>query len=50
MLKVLNPETNHTKIPIKLWASNIESEACVQITHLANLPFAFHHTLAVIKG
>ena len=31
------------KIPVKLWANQIEDEAMKQINNLANLPFAYHH-------
>lgn len=31
------------RIPIKLWADNIEPSAMEQIYNLAKLPFAFHH-------
>ena len=31
------------KIPVKMWATNVEEKAMEQIVHLANLPFAFRH-------
>jgi tRNA-splicing ligase RtcB len=31
------------RIPVKSWATDLESEAIQQAKNLANLPFAFHH-------
>jgi tRNA-splicing ligase RtcB len=31
------------KIPVKVWTDEIEDGAFEQISHLARLPFAFHH-------
>jgi tRNA-splicing ligase RtcB (3'-phosphate/5'-hydroxy nucleic acid ligase) len=42
MLKI-DYQAGQMRIPVKLWADNIEGLAVKQITHLANLPFAFHH-------
>jgi tRNA-splicing ligase RtcB (3'-phosphate/5'-hydroxy nucleic acid ligase) len=36
-------QAGQMRIPVKLWADNIEGLAVKQITNLANLPFAFHH-------
>lgn len=34
---------NTGRIPVYLWADDVENEAWVQIEHLSNLPFAYHH-------
>jgi tRNA-splicing ligase RtcB len=38
-MKVISAE----KLPIKIWATNLEEEALEQAKNLANLPFAFKH-------
>jgi len=34
---------NSEKIPIKIWADDVEDSAMEQVKNLANFPFAFHH-------
>lgn len=51
MIKVID---NIGRIPVKFWTNpcELEESTAAQISHLANLPFAFHHIapLVVIKG
>jgi tRNA-splicing ligase RtcB len=39
MLRVVSD----TKVPIKIWASNLEAEAEQQVRHVASLPFIAKH-------
>lgn len=46
MIKVVSSE----KIPIKIWASDLEESALIQAKNLANLPFAFKHIVINADG
>lgn len=35
------------RVPIKIWAGDLEEGCLRQLHHLANLPFAFHHVAAM---
>ena len=45
-MKVISTE----RIPIKIWATDLEEGALEQAKNLANLPFAFHHIAIIADG
>lgn len=38
---------NKSRVPVKIWAKDVESKALDQLTNTANLPFVFHHVAAM---
>lgn len=42
--------TENLRIPVKVWAENIEDGALQQAFNLANLPFSFHHVAVMSDG
>lgn len=43
----MNKVISDTRVPIKIWASDIEVEAVEQLRNLSNMPFIFKHVAAM---
>jgi tRNA-splicing ligase RtcB (3'-phosphate/5'-hydroxy nucleic acid ligase) len=41
---------NDTKVPVKIWATDLEPEAVKQVRNIANLPFIHNHVAVMADG